>query len=236
MIKVYTVNRSENGDDDGDADGQQDEYLSWGSDFDTDSDTNPGECSGSDEEGGEEDEDEETHDDVLNVDDDNDTIRCGSYTFSDNGRTSSNSSTRRDDGISVATSSNSGFNYENTYEAISETPSTSSYGAGSENSSSLYETPSEGASRCDEVDSHPDLDGDHINHHSLHSRASFLHPDDDKVSHISAYSESEYSDVMKKETSASSETSSSSGLGSESSGRVKESPMKKPPIPPKPSL
>lgn len=173
----------------------------------------------------------------VDVDDENDTIRCGSYTFSENGRTSSTSSTRRDrdDGSSVATSSHCGFNYENTYEAISETPSTSSYGAGSENSSSFYETPSEGTSRCDEVDSHPDLDADHLKHlSSMHSRRSFLHPDDDKSSHISVYSESEYSDVMKKESSEASSETSSSGLGSESSPRVKARPIKKPPIPPKP--
>ena len=113
-----------------------DEYVSWGSDFDEscsddgadgrNSRTNDN-CDNNDDDVDEE-EDEEDEDDV----DGRLSGRCGSYSLSETERSSCQLRS-----IKCAST------FDNTYEAISETPSTSSYCGSSENSSTFYETPPE---------------------------------------------------------------------------------------------
>ncbi|XP_074596657.1 uncharacterized protein LOC141851769 [Brevipalpus obovatus] len=218
---VYTVNRPP------DEDTEDDGYPSWGSDFDCDEDSDSVSDCGEVNDG----KDDDTDLRIVDVDEDDDNVRSGSYTFT--GERDENDPSSSSSASSMRRSSHSdetgpiGPNFENTYEAISETPSTSSYCGGSENSSSLYETPSEGRScRSDEVDDHHHLDDLDVSScdGAIGGRKSDL---------SMSYPESDYADVIKRE---SSEETSSSGIGSEPSLRVRVRSIKKPDIPPKPNI
>jgi len=90
----------------------EDEYISWGSDFD--------------------DENDDDNDSFNDEEIENDSSKQGLYSLTSS---SDHLTGPRFDSLIGST-------YENTYEAISETPSSSSYGENSENSSFFYAAPS----------------------------------------------------------------------------------------------